>query len=191
MAAKAVESARRIRGLSTAAGCALVLGIGGCGGSAASRSATSSASQSSTSSAAPQPAELPAATARHLTASCRRAETSEDANIVLSFANKGGSILAPPETATMRVAARHITAEAAAIRAVLRRSPASAAALGQAMASEASVLDRTSRLVELRTAEQRLLASLHQRIALSRHLGIPRCAGVSPISALRTTAPPS
>jgi hypothetical protein len=87
---------------------ALVLCLAGCGGSAASHATSSSSSQSSTAPAAPRPVALPATAVHRLVRICRGAETSEDANIILSFGNKGGSILGQPEANAMRVAARPI-----------------------------------------------------------------------------------
>lgn len=131
---------------------------------------------------------LPARQAAKAARVCREAESSEDANAILSWANQGAKSATPTVMAALRTASRHVAAEAKELRGMTggRDGPR---ALADAVSAESTTLNETSKPADLIRSETQLLSVLHSRIALARRLRVPACAGVSPISALRATPP--
>ena len=132
---------------------------------------------------------LPAPQGARAAKICRDGESAEDANVILSWANQGARSTTPTVLAALRTASVHVAREATEIHGMVGHA-AAAGFLATAIGDESTVLNQTSRLVNLNTSQTRLLSALHTRITLARQLHVTSCAGVSPVSALRTTAPP-
>ncbi len=120
---------------------------------------------------------------------CRVRESAEDGNVILEWANTGARNASPAVMTALRVASQHVAVEAGQLRSALSAT-ADAHPLAAAVKAESMILRQTSRFVDLNTSQTRLLSTLHTRITLARQLRVLACAGVSPISALRTTPPP-
>ncbi|HTU94344.1 MAG TPA: hypothetical protein VMF14_00805 [Solirubrobacteraceae bacterium] len=158
---------------------------GGCGATTAAHTTTSAHSRGAPGTAVLTP--LPAPIASRTARICRRAETAEDANVIMAWANSGARNIAPAVTRALGVAARHVATEARGVRGAA--GPARGAhQLAGAMITEASVLRDTSQLMALRSSQVRLLSALHRRVAVAQALRVGACTGAHPVSALRPTA---
>jgi hypothetical protein len=90
-----------------------IISLGGCGGASSTSSAsqthaaavsttTSTAAANASSGPQTQPPPLPAAEARRVASICRHAETSEDDNVIVQFADQGARIYSPSIQAALK-----------------------------------------------------------------------------------------
>ena len=167
--------------------------LAGCGGSSPGRSTSSrserqpaAASSTTTSTiAAPSgpgvqvaPTPLSAAEAKRVASICRRAQTSEDSNVIVQFAVQGERIYSPSVQAALKHASADLSSESAKLGKALNDRP-SDRILATEVDSEAMILSRAGRDEDTLRDSTSLLLVLHRRITDADDARVAGCAGAN------------